>query len=130
MTSGVAALHAQSVRDGFPLVPWCNACGRGHFHPRYACPHCGAADLSVAAPGPFEVRSFTWVMRPQAEAFAGRVPILMIAAHWAGANVIAEGEGWTVQEPPRIGEPACLTAVTREDGVRVAVFAPPEGSRR
>lgn len=128
MSSDLPRGHAESVQAGHPLMPYCHSCERAHFYPRNICPHCGSKDLELKRPGAFMIRSFSWVMRPQSTAFEGRVPILIMVGNWSGANLIAEGDGWSPDCPPKIGHEAQLMSGARGNGTYVAVFGPLEGN--
>ena len=63
-------------------------------------------------------------MRPQSELWAERVPILIVMAATADAEVIAEGRGWSRSCPPKIDEPVAFGAAEGARGGPVAVFRP------
>lgn len=94
---------ASFVRAGSPRIPRCQDCDRLFFYPRPRCPFCFGERIELIAPTePWRVRSFCWVMRPQAPEFEVRVPILMIVGDLRGTPAIAEGDGWTIADPPRL----------------------------
>jgi len=74
-------LHApywQRVRALGFAMPRCGTCGRFHFHPRPACPHCGSEDVAPAqASGLGSVYSYSVVHRAPSAAFADQVPYVV-----------------------------------------------------
>jgi uncharacterized OB-fold protein len=57
------------------LLPWCNSCGKCHFYPRTACPHCWSKDYDWRpAAGTGVVHSFTIVRSNPPTTFAAMVP--------------------------------------------------------
>ena len=60
------------------MLPRCGDCGKFHFYPRPACPHCQGARLSWAqASGRGEVYSYSTVHRAPSEAFKADVPYVV-----------------------------------------------------
>lgn len=120
---------AASVHAGSPRIPRCRDCARLFFYPRPRCPFCFSPRIELIAPaGPWRVRSHCWVVRPQAPEFEARVPILMIAADLNGTPAIAEGDGWTQADPPRLGTQVRFVSRAGGGDGSVAVFEPWEGS--
>lgn len=57
------------------LLPWCKSCGRPHFYPRFACPHCWSEEYDWRqAIGTGTVHSFTEVQANPPTSFADRLP--------------------------------------------------------
>ncbi len=57
------------------LLPWCKSCGRCHFYPRSACPHCWGAEYEWRpAAGTGSIHSFTVVRANPPSAFAALLP--------------------------------------------------------
>ena len=50
-TLGLQARHQQALDDGRFLIQHCAACQRHVYFPRVLCPHCGAAEPALVAPG-------------------------------------------------------------------------------
>ncbi|MGO9773835.1 MAG: Zn-ribbon domain-containing OB-fold protein [Roseiarcus sp.] len=60
------------------LLPWCRACGRPHFYPRFACPHCWGENYDWRrASGNGTVHSFSEVRANPPTAFAPRLPYVI-----------------------------------------------------
>lgn len=50
----------EAAAQGRFLLPWCRACGRTHWYPRGACPHCLSTDIEHRpASGRGQVHSWT-----------------------------------------------------------------------
>ena len=77
-----ADLHTpywQRVRALGFAMPHCADCGRFHFHPRPACPHCGSERIAPAkASGRGTVYSYSVVHRAPSAAFADQVPYVVV----------------------------------------------------
>ncbi len=57
------------------LLPWCTSCGKCHFYPRNACPHCWGEEYDWRpAAGTGVVHSFTIVRANPPTAFATMLP--------------------------------------------------------
>ena len=57
------------------LLPWCKSCGRPHFYPRSACPHCWSEDYDWRpAAGIGIIHSFTTVRANPPTAFTSALP--------------------------------------------------------
>ena len=48
---GLQARHQQALDDGRFLIQRCAACQRHVYFPRMLCPHCGAPEPELVAPG-------------------------------------------------------------------------------
>ncbi len=48
---GLQARHQQALDDGRFLIQRCAACQRHVYFPRVLCPHCGAPEPELVAPG-------------------------------------------------------------------------------
>ena len=48
---GLQARHQQALDDGRFLIQHCAACRRHVYFPRVLCPHCGAPEPELVAPG-------------------------------------------------------------------------------
>jgi uncharacterized OB-fold protein len=60
------------------ILKSCRDCGRAHFYPREACPHCYSDNLEwKEAKGQAEIYSFTVCHRPAGPAFAEDVPYVV-----------------------------------------------------
>lgn len=68
----------ETWRDGALYLQRCRACGRSIFYPRPACPHCWSDDIEwCRSAGVGEIVSFSRIYRPNHEAFARDVPIVL-----------------------------------------------------
>lgn len=58
------------------LIPYCKACGKAHFYPRSACPHCWSEEDYDwrEASGTGSVHTFTIVRANPAPAFVSMLP--------------------------------------------------------
>jgi len=57
------------------LLPWCRSCGKCHFYPRSACPHCWSEEYDWRpAAGTGSVHSFTVVRSNPPSSFRPRLP--------------------------------------------------------
>lgn len=71
---------ARPFREGLTrnklLLPWCRSCGKSHFYPRSACPHCWAEDEYDWRPavGTGTVHTFTIVRANPPPAFVALLP--------------------------------------------------------
>lgn len=69
------APYLEAAGRGVLVLPRCEDCGRHHFYPRPACPHCGGSRLEWReVSGRATVYSFSVVHRPPTPAFAAAVP--------------------------------------------------------
>jgi len=65
------------ARDGRLMLPWCEDCGKPHFHPRAICPHCGGARLQWRqASGRGRLHTHVINHKP-AKGFEDRVPYVI-----------------------------------------------------
>ena len=57
------------------LLPWCKSCGKAHFYPRSACPHCWGEEYDWrAAAGTGTVDNITVVRANPPTAFRDKLP--------------------------------------------------------
>jgi hypothetical protein len=74
----LTAPYWKAAAEGRFTLPRCEACGRRHFYPRPACPHCGSDRIAWAeASGGGIVYSYSVVHRAPGPAFAGDVPYVV-----------------------------------------------------
>lgn len=67
----------EGAREGRLMLPWCEDCGRPHFHPRAVCPHCGGARLHWrAASGRGRLHTYVINHKP-APGFEDRTPYVI-----------------------------------------------------
>lgn len=68
----------EAAREGRLVVKACTACGRTHYPPRLACPHCWSDKLEWRdSPGLGTVHTFTIMRRAPTPAFASQVPYVV-----------------------------------------------------
>ena len=68
----------EHAAKGELAFPQCGDCGRHHFYPRPACPHCGGERLDwQPVSGRGTIYSFSVVHRPPSPAFADDVPYVV-----------------------------------------------------
>ena len=106
-------------------LPRCEDCGRFHFHPRAACPHCGAARIAwVEASGRGSVYSFSVVTRAPGPAFAGETPyVIAIIATDEGPHLMSRVVD-IAPEAVRIGQRVRVRFGPRVGGLELPVFGP------
>jgi uncharacterized protein len=65
------------AREGRLMLPWCEDCGKPHFHPRAICPHCGGATLAWReASGRGRLHTYVINHKP-GKGFEDRVPYVI-----------------------------------------------------
>jgi len=81
----------QGALEGKFMLPRCEDCGRHHFYPRGACPHCGGARIAwVTTSGRGSVYSFSVVHRAPGPAFKDDVPyVIAIVATDEGPHLLS-----------------------------------------
>ncbi len=71
----IAQPYFDGLARGELLLPWCRSCGKPHFYPRFACPHCWSDVYDWRpASGSGVVHSFSEVRANPPTAFAARLP--------------------------------------------------------
>jgi uncharacterized OB-fold protein len=74
----ITAPYWNHVSEGKFALPRCESCGRYHFYPHGACPHCGGTQIAwTEASGRGEVYSFSVVHRAPGPAFKDDVPYVV-----------------------------------------------------
>ena len=107
------------------VLPRCEDCGRRHFYPRPACPHCRSARITwVEASGRGSVYSYSVVHRAPSAAFADAVPyVIAVVAADDGPHLLSR----IVEIEPaavRIGIRVRVRFDLLDDGAALPVFAP------
>jgi len=66
----------EGLKQGKLLIPYCESCGKAHFYPRSACPHCWSEDEYDWRPasGTGVVHTFTVVRNNPPPAFVPMLP--------------------------------------------------------
>ena len=112
-------------------LPRCAACGRFHFYPRPACPHCGSERLGwEEASGRGTVYSYSVVHRAPGPAFAGDVPyVVAIVATDEGPHLLSRIVGIPTDRV-RVGLPVRVRFERAGEEMNLPIFAPAETEQR
>ncbi len=71
----IARPFYEGLKANTLLLPWCKSCGKPHFYPRSACPHCWAEDYDWRlAAGTGVVHTFTIVRANPPPSFVPLLP--------------------------------------------------------
>ena len=105
------------------MLPRCEDCGKFHFYPKPACPHCGSARLAWAeASGRGEVYSHSTVYRAPSPAFKTELPyVVAIVKTDEGPHLLSRVVG-VAAEAVRIGLRLRVRLEQRPDGTALPVF--------
>jgi len=117
---GVEAQYRKALDDGRFLIQRCSGCDRAVFYPRMICPHCGADQLSFAAPDGRGTVYSTTVVRRKPEA-GGDYNVALIDLQ-EGVRLMSRVDG-VAPDAVRIGM-AVRAQVIQQDGRGVVVFVP------
>lgn len=100
----LTAPYWQGALEGKFMLPHCASCGRHHFYPRSACPHCGGTGIAwSSASGRGTVYSYSVVHRAPSAAFKDDVPyVVAIVATEEGPHLLSRVVG-VAPEAVRIG---------------------------
>lgn len=121
----LTAPYWKGAAEGRFLLPRCEDCGRHHFYPCPACPHCGSARITWAeASGRGTVYSYSVVHRAPSPAFAAEVPyVIAVVVTEEGPHLLSR----IVNIEPEAVRIGLLVRVHFEDiaeGVMLPVFVP------
>ena len=110
--------------DRFSL-PRCEDCGKFHFYPKPACPHCGGTRLAWAeASGRGEVYSHSVVYRAPSPAFKDDLPyVIAIVKTDEGPHLLSREVGMKPEEV-RIGQRLRVRPEPGPDHTSPRVFEP------
>ncbi len=114
------------AREGRLMLPWCEDCGRPHFHPRTICPHCGGARLRwQAASGRARLHTYVINHKP-ARGFEDRVPyVIAVVELEEGPRLLTNIE---IAEPTpetlRIDMPLLVSFRALDGKIALPVFRP------
>lgn len=98
------------------LIPYCKSCGKPHFYPRHACPHCWGEEYEwKAANGTAKVVSHTRVLANPPSKFESMLPFDIAIVELAEgvtmlSNII---ESSTI----KIDDPLSLCFIERDGGL-------------
>lgn len=120
VSQGVEAQYRKALDDGRFLIQRCRGCDRAVFYPRMICPHCGADQLSFAAPDGRGTVYSTTVVRRKPEA-GGDYNVALIDLQ-EGVRLMSRVDG-VAPDAVRIGM-AVRAQVIQQDGRGVVVFVP------
>lgn len=121
MLTTIAKPFEEGLREGKLLLPWCKSCGKPHFYPRSACPHCWSEDYDWRpAKGTGTVHSYTVTRANPPTAFTSELPYAIAIIDLDEgvrllSNVLDGVAGLA------IGERVAVTFIER-DGAVVPVF--------
>lgn len=103
------------------LLPWCKACGKPHFYPRSACPHCWSEEYDWRqAAGTGTIHSFTTVRANPPTTFVSALPYhIAIIDLEEGVRLMSNIAG--VGDDIAIGDKVQVEFVSRE-GVCLPMF--------
>jgi hypothetical protein len=107
------------------MLPRCEACGRFHFYPRPACPHCGGARIGWAeASGRGAVYSYSAVHRAPGPEFRDQVPyVVAIVKTDEGPHLLSRVVG-APPESDRIGMRLRVRMEKVSGAITLPVFEP------
>jgi hypothetical protein len=114
----------ENCADRF-MLPRCEDCGKFHFYPRPACPHCASARIDWAeASGRGEVYSHSTVHRAPNSAFKDDVPyVIAIVKTHEGPHLLSRVVGVSPQAV-HVGMRLRVRLHKRADGVVLPEFEP------
>ena len=123
IADALSAPYWDHVAQGRFALPRCTACGRFHFYPRPACPHCGGETFTWTEPsGRGSVYSFSIVQRAPSAAFAGEVPyVVAIVATDEGPHLMSRVVGVRPDEV-RIGVRVRVRVEAQGDAPMLPLF--------
>ena len=87
------------------LLPWCASCGKPHFYPRSACPHCWAEEYTWrTASGRASVHSVTQVRANPPSKFKALLPYWIAIVELEEqvrmlTNLVDDGRAFSVGDP-------------------------------
>ena len=121
--SPVAEPYWAATREQRLVLPWCRTCGRAHWFPREACPHCLSADLEWRpAAGTGTVYAASTMPKPAMPMLAGRVPYVVALVDLAeGVRVMTNIVGSDPDEVV-IGAAVQVAWEPLSDGRHLAVY--------
>jgi len=125
--TAMAAPFWEAAASGVLVAPKCLVCGRRHWEPEAACPHCGGEWAWAPSPGEGTLYSYSVVHRPAAPDM--EVPYVLA--------LVDLDDGWTMksnlvdvgQTAVAIGMRVKVRFVETEDHLVLPLFspAPPAG---
>jgi uncharacterized OB-fold protein len=117
----------EHAKAGAFALPRCEDCGRHHFYPRPACPHCGGESITwVQASGHGKVYSYSVVHRAPGPAFADDVPyVVAIIATDEGPHLLSRVVE-IAPEDVRIGLPVRVRFDAPANDILLPTFEPAE----
>ena len=78
MMMTIAKPFEEGLRQQKLLLPWCKSCGKPHFYPRSACPHCWGDEYEWRpALGAGVIHTFTVVRANPPTAFKEHLPYVV-----------------------------------------------------
>ena len=115
--------YAEGLKQHQLLIPWCKSCGKPHFYPRSACPHCWSEEDYDwrSAKGTGTVHTFTIVRSNPPVEFVPLLPFpIAIIDLDEGVKLMANivGDDW---EKVAIGDRVQVEFIER-DGEALPAF--------
>lgn len=121
--SALTAGFWRAARDHVLVRPVCARCGRSHFTPQVACPHCLSTEWDYRpSSGRGSVYSFTVVHRPPGPGFDPPY-VMAIVDLDDGWSMLTNVIGCDVHEV-RIGQPVTVRFEDLTSNVALPVFVP------
>lgn len=121
----LTAPYWQAALKGELQLPRCAACGKFHFYPRAACPHCGSRELQwQVVSGKGEVYSFTVVHRAPSKGFEAMVPyVVAVVALHEGPHMMTRVIG-VQPDAVRVGLKVQVEFEAQDEHTSLPVFRP------
>lgn len=116
----------EAARGGRLAFPRCESCGRFHWYPMKACPHCRSRDIAwrpVAGNG--EIFSWTVVRHAFDPAYRDRLPYVIALVEFADAPGIRLVTNIEEADPESLRIGMQVRPVFRQDGL--VSFRPQQG---
>ncbi len=117
----IAKPFVEGLRRRELLLPWCKGCGKPHFYPRTACPHCWGEEYEwKKAKGTATIHTFAVVRANPPSAFRDLMPFTIAILDLAEgvrmlSNVVGEAKDLS------IGDTVQLAFVER-NGANLPLF--------
>lgn len=117
----IAKPFEDGLKQGKLLLPWCKSCGKPHFYPRSACPHCWGEEYDWReAKGTGSIHSFTITRANPPTAFVPELPYaIAIIDLDEGVRTLTNITNWN--DGLEIGDRVTVTFIER-NGARLAAF--------
>jgi uncharacterized OB-fold protein len=112
-----------ATREQRFLLPWCISCGKPHWYPREACPHCLSDALEWRpSAGRGEVYAASIMPKAGNPLMAARVPYVVALVDLDDGIRLLTNIVGSPPEQVRIGQPVALTWEPLTDGRHLPLF--------